>query len=43
MRKDYLPSLFSLFKVARRTELLIEVSRRGIVIPQPAAAAQQAR
>lgn len=38
VRKDYLPRLFRLFKVARRTELLIEVSRRGIVIPRPAAA-----
>jgi two-component system nitrate/nitrite response regulator NarL len=38
VRKDYLPRLFRLFKVARRTELLIEVSRRGIVIPPPAAA-----
>ncbi len=38
VRKDYLPRLFRLFKVARRTELLIEVSRRGIVIPQPAGA-----
>ncbi|MEA3040971.1 MAG: hypothetical protein QOC65_460 [Sphingomonadales bacterium] len=35
VRKDYLPRLFRLFKVARRTELLIEVSRRGIVIPRP--------
>ena len=38
VRKDYLPRLFRLFKVARRTELLIEVSRRGIVIPPPAPA-----
>lgn len=38
VRKDYLPRLFRQFKVARRTELLIEVSRRGIVIPPPAAA-----
>lgn len=36
VRKDYLPKLFRIFKVVRRTELLIEVSRRGIVIPQPA-------
>ncbi len=43
VRKDYLPRLFRLFKVVRRTELLIEVSRRGIVIPPPAAAVQQAR
>jgi two-component system, NarL family, nitrate/nitrite response regulator NarL len=39
VRKDYLPRLFRLFGVARRTELLIEVSRRGIVIPPPAGAA----
>ena len=43
VRKDYLPRLFRLFKVARRTELLIEVSRRGIVIPPPAGAAAPAR
>ncbi|HEX9931961.1 MAG TPA: response regulator transcription factor [Allosphingosinicella sp.] len=42
VRKDYLPRLFRQFKVARRTELLIEVSRRGIVIPPPAAAAAAA-
>jgi two-component system nitrate/nitrite response regulator NarL len=42
VRKDYLPRLFRLFKVARRTELLIEVSRRGIVIPPPQAAATPA-
>ena len=36
VRKDYLPRLFRLFKVARRTELLVEVARRGIVIPAPA-------
>jgi two-component system nitrate/nitrite response regulator NarL len=35
VRKDYLPKLFRIFKVVRRTELLIEVSRRGIAIPQP--------
>lgn len=35
VRKDYLPRLFRIFRVARRTELLIEVSRRGIVIPPP--------
>jgi two-component system, NarL family, nitrate/nitrite response regulator NarL len=45
VRKDYLPRLFRQFKVVRRTELLIEVSRRGIVIPPPAreAAAAPAR
>lgn len=36
VRKDYLPKLFRIFNVVRRTELLIEVSRRGIAIPQPA-------
>jgi two-component system nitrate/nitrite response regulator NarL len=35
VRKDYLPKLFRIFKVVRRTELLIEVSRRGIVVPPP--------
>lgn len=35
VRKDYLPRLFRLFKVVRRTELLVEVARRGIVIPPP--------
>jgi two-component system nitrate/nitrite response regulator NarL len=36
VRKDYLPKLFRVFNVVRRTELLIEVSRRGIAIPAPA-------
>lgn len=36
VRKDYLPKLFRIFNVVRRTELLIEVSRRGIAIPAPA-------
>ena len=36
VRKDYLPKLFRIFKVVRRTELLIEVSRRGMQIPAPA-------
>ena len=35
VRKDYLPRLFRIFKVVRRTELLIEVSRRGMQIPAP--------
>jgi two-component system nitrate/nitrite response regulator NarL len=35
VRKDYLPKLFRIFKVVRRTELLIEVSRRGIAVPAP--------
>jgi two-component system nitrate/nitrite response regulator NarL len=37
IRKDYVPKLFRLFKVARRTELVIEVSRRGVTIPTPTA------
>ena len=35
VRKDYLPKLFRIFHVVRRTELLVEVSRRGIAIPNP--------
>ena len=35
VRKDYIPKLFRTFKVARRTELLVEISRRGIRIPKP--------
>ncbi|HYJ29044.1 MAG TPA: response regulator transcription factor [Allosphingosinicella sp.] len=42
VRKDYLPRLFRQFKVVRRTELLIEVSRRGIVIPPPTREAPEA-
>lgn len=34
IRKDYVPKLFRIFKVARRTELLIEVSRLGIRLSQ---------
>jgi len=33
IRKDYVPKLFRIFQVTRRTELLVEVSRRGIIIP----------
>ncbi len=33
VRKDYLPRLFRSFNVVRRTELIIEISRRGIIIP----------
>ncbi len=43
VRKDYLPKLFRIFNVVRRTELLIEVSRRGIAIPAPALPAGTAR
>jgi len=35
VRKDYLPKLFRIFHVVRRTELMIEVSRRGIAVPNP--------
>jgi two-component system nitrate/nitrite response regulator NarL len=35
VRKDHIPKLFRIFKVARRTELLVEISRRGIRIPKP--------
>jgi two-component system nitrate/nitrite response regulator NarL len=36
VRKDYIPKLFRTFKVVRRTELLVEIARRGIRIPRPA-------
>ncbi|HYV07646.1 MAG TPA: response regulator transcription factor [Blastocatellia bacterium] len=35
VRKDYVTRLFRLFRVARRTELIVEVSRRGISVPTP--------
>jgi two-component system nitrate/nitrite response regulator NarL len=35
VRKNYVPKLFKLFRVTRRTELLVEISRRGISIPTP--------
>ena len=35
VRKDYVPKLFKLFRVTRRTELLVEISRRGLSIPAP--------
>jgi two-component system, NarL family, nitrate/nitrite response regulator NarL len=35
VRKDYNPSLFRTFGVARRTELMLEVSRRNIIVPKP--------
>jgi two-component system nitrate/nitrite response regulator NarL len=35
VRKDYVPKLFKLFRVTRRTELLVEMSRRGLSIPMP--------
>lgn len=43
VRKDYLPKLFRIFNVVRRTELLIEVSRRGIAIPAPTQLADTTR
>lgn len=33
IRKDYVPKLFRKFKVSRRIELLIEVSRLGLTVP----------
>jgi len=33
IRKDYVPKLFRIFKVTRRTELLLEVSRQRIKLP----------
>jgi two-component system nitrate/nitrite response regulator NarL len=42
VRKDYLPKLFRIFHVVRRTELMIEVSRRGISVPNPQGAAAPA-
>ncbi len=43
IRKDYVPKLFRLFQVTRRTDLLVEVSRRGVIIPPlPDAAAAAA-
>jgi two-component system, NarL family, nitrate/nitrite response regulator NarL len=35
VRKDYVPKLFKLFRVTRRTELLVEISRRGLSVPTP--------
>lgn len=35
VRKDYLPNLFRKLGVVRRTELMVEVSRRGLIIPAP--------
>ncbi|WP_250532866.1 response regulator transcription factor [Caballeronia sp. AZ10_KS36] len=35
VRKDYNPSLFRLFGVTRRTELILEVSRRNLIVPKP--------
>jgi two-component system nitrate/nitrite response regulator NarL len=35
VRQDYVTALFRAFGVARRTQLLVEISRRGIVVPTP--------
>lgn len=35
VQKDYMPKLFRIFRVVRRTELMVEVARRGLVIPPP--------
>lgn len=35
IRKDYVPKLFRAFRVARRTELLVEVARLGLKVPAP--------
>ncbi|MFZ3005200.1 MAG: response regulator transcription factor [Phenylobacterium sp.] len=40
IRRDYVPKLFRLFRVARRTELLVEIARRGVSIPTPGSEAE---
>ena len=35
VRKDYVTKLFKLFRVARRTELMVEISRRRLSVPTP--------
>ena len=35
IRRDYVPRLFRAFRVARRTELMMEVFRRGVIVPEP--------
>jgi two-component system, NarL family, nitrate/nitrite response regulator NarL len=35
VRKYYNPCLFRLFGVVRRTELILEVSRRNLIVPKP--------
>lgn len=39
IRRDYVPKLFQILKVSRRTELVVEVARRGIAVPVPRAQA----
>lgn len=43
VRKTYVSDLLRVFKVARRTELIIEVSRLGLRIPRPESKAASAR
>ena len=38
IRKDYVPKLFRAFNVVRRTDLIIEVARRGVIVPSPKSA-----
>lgn len=35
VRQDYVTTLFRAFGVARRTQLLVEISRRGVIVPSP--------
>lgn len=35
IRKDYVTELFRIFKVSRRTQLMVEVARRSITVPKP--------
>jgi DNA-binding NarL/FixJ family response regulator len=41
VRKSYVSTLLEYFKVARRTELILEISRRQIRIPPPRAYQEQ--
>jgi two-component system, NarL family, nitrate/nitrite response regulator NarL len=36
--RQYMTQVFTRFRVARRTELLVEIARRGIVVPMPQSA-----
>ncbi|WP_284614570.1 response regulator [Aquabacterium humicola] len=40
VRKDYVTAIYQCFGVRRRTELIIEISRRGIVVAAPGACEQ---
>jgi two-component system nitrate/nitrite response regulator NarL len=35
VRKDYVSKLLETFGVVRRTELIVEISRRGLIVPKP--------